>query len=136
LHALRTAAVSPRLSYTLTAVRSASARGQLKNIPRHVVQAAGRARLPLKIESDFAVTWTSQRYLDDANTVSVGSSLDIACRVRRPFGRVDLRLDLLNLADTVTWGPGYVLAGLDGVLVPYALPAAPRGVRVGLSYQF
>ena len=136
LDAFRDAVLAPRLSYTLTMVRSPSVPGQLKNIPRHVAQLAGRARLPLDITSDLAVTWTSRRYLDDANKMAIGPDLDVACRLRRPVGRADLRLDLLNLTDADTWGPGYVLPGLDGVPVPHALPGAPRGVRIGLAFDF
>jgi outer membrane cobalamin receptor len=132
----RAARVVPRLAYTLTEVRAVKGAGQLKNVPRHVVQAAVRAQAPLGISADLAATWTSRRYLDDANTVALGSYWDVSGRLRRTFGRVEARLDLLNLLDSRYDEVGYVLPDLAGGVAAFALPGSPRGLRFGVRAAF
>lgn len=45
-------------------------------------------------------------------------------------------MDLLNVTGNVYEEFGFTLVDLDGSVVPYAYPGAPRAVRAGLTLSF
>jgi outer membrane receptor protein involved in Fe transport len=124
-------------AYAFTAVESTDAPGrQLKNIPAHGLRAGASATLPAGVRVHVRLRATSRRFLDDANTVPVAGWWLLDGRVTRRFGPVDAGLDVTNAADSDVEEIGYVLPDGRGGVVPYALPGAPRAVRLTIRTHF
>jgi hypothetical protein len=143
----RTGWSAPRasLGYAWTRVepRHGELRGrQLKNVPRHRLRAAAGADWGAW-SADLAATWSSGRFLDDAERFPLDDERTADLRVERRFGGGGggerawrARLDLLNLTDERRVAVGYVLADFEGVERPLQFPAAGRALRVGVELGF
>jgi outer membrane receptor protein involved in Fe transport len=134
-----TARVSPALSYAFTAAEPARGENegrQLKNVPRHLVKASVRARLPLHLDTEARLSVAGGRYFDEAASVRAPDLVRLDARVRRSAGRMEVRVDALNLLGRGQAELGYVLPDFTGGGVTYVVPGAGRLLRAALTWRF
>lgn len=128
-----------RLVYTLTNVESqeGSYQGkQLKNIPRHLLRLTASTTLSNRLSAGIVASWIGQRFLDDANLMPLDDAATVDLRILYEVGPLRVSLDLLNLTDADYEELGFVLPDLEGMFVPYVIPAAGREIRAGLQWRF
>jgi iron complex outermembrane receptor protein len=128
--------VRPSATYALSRVGDVDSDQQLKNVPRRRVTAAMHADWPWAIGTYVRYNHTWGAFLDDSNVYAIDGPSTLDCRVRRPIGRHELFVDLLNVTGNVYEEYGFTLADFRGRVVPYAYPGAPRAVRAGLTLSF
>lgn len=107
---------------------------QLKNVPEHTGRLLAVARLPQAIDLGMTVRHLAGRHLDDAHRFALPDATLVDLRLARPFGPVELRLDVFNLLDDDLLWVGLALPSFAGGEVPHAFPGHPRSVMVGLRW--
>jgi outer membrane cobalamin receptor len=126
----------PSIRYTEARVRDDEGSGQLKNVPRHVLNVSTAIELPwaLAASARYDRVWGS--FLDDANAFAIDGRSTIDFRIRRPFRRNLVFVDLLNTTGNVFEEYGFSLASFTGRSVPYVYGGAPRALRAGVTVAF
>jgi outer membrane receptor protein involved in Fe transport len=128
--------VRPSISYGLSRVVDAGGERQLKNVPRHAVRVAAHFDLPRAVTTYVGYHRTAGAFLDDDNVFSIDGRSALDLRIRRPFGRHAVFLDVLNLTNDRYEEYGFTLADFRGGTVPYAYPGAGRAARAGVTLSF
>jgi iron complex outermembrane recepter protein len=134
---LKTARVSPRVTYAWTSVADGETPDvQLKNIPEHTAQLALHARLTATTRADVIYRWRSSLSLDDAATFRTPSLSRVDLRLARDFGALRVQGDLLNALDARYNELGYVLFDFTGQPTPFEYPAPGRALRLSVRWTF
>ena len=108
---------------------------QLKNVPEHTLRLTADAKLSGSVEAGLVARHLAGRYLDDANRFSLGDVTLVDMRVRRTFGRWEVRVDVWNLLDEQFLWVGYALPDFTGGVVPYAFPGHPRSAMLAVRWR-
>jgi outer membrane cobalamin receptor len=127
---------SPSISYVLSRVTEAGSDRQLKNVPRHRLSFAAGVELPWTLHAYARFEHSAGAFLDDENAVRTSTPSTMDLRVRRPFGRHALFVDVFNVTADQYEEYGFTLRDFASRLVPYMYPGAPRAVRAGLTLAF
>jgi outer membrane cobalamin receptor len=127
---------SPSISYVVSRVTEAGSDRQLKNVPRHRVSLATGVELPLALHAYARFDRSAGAFLDDENTLRVATPSTMDVRVRRPFGRHALFVDVFNVTADRYEEYGFTLRDFLNRMVPYVYPGAPRAVRAGFTFAF
>jgi outer membrane receptor for ferrienterochelin and colicin len=138
---LRSAWLSPQLTYAWTSVADTAAPGrQLKNIPEHTAQLALHARFSDATRADAVYRWRSSLTLNDAGTFSTPAVARVDLRLAHDLawggGALRLQADLLNALDARYNELGYVLADFKGRPTALEYPAPGRALRLGVIWTF
>ena len=128
--------IRPFLSYALARVTEAGSSRQLKNVPRHRVAVGAGLDLPWDVHAYGRFEHAAGAFLDDDNVFRLATPSTIDLRVRRPFGRHSVFLDVFNLTADRYEDYGFTLTDFRGQVVPYVYPGAPRAVRAGVTVSF
>ncbi len=130
--------VRPSVSYAYARVNDRDIPGdlQLSNIPRHVFSAGVSADIAWKVSAFARVYHTGGGYLDDENRYPIDGPSTLDIRVRRPFGRHMLFVDVVNATNNTYAEYGYTLSDFVGRTVPFGYPGAPRAIRAGMTVGF
>jgi outer membrane receptor protein involved in Fe transport len=127
---------SPSISYVLSRVTEAGSDRQLKNVPRHRLSFAAGVELPWTLHAYARFEHSAGAFLDDDNAIRTSTPSTMDLRVRRPFGRHALFVDVFNVTADQYEEYGFTLRDFANNLVPYVYPSAPRAVRAGLTLAF
>jgi hypothetical protein len=126
----------PSLAYSFSRVTDRTNDDQLKNVPRHGVAVKVGIDFPWAVEALAHYKRTWEAFLDDANLLAIDGPSVFDLRVRRPFGRHFVFVDVLNATADRYEEYGFTLPSFDGEETPYAYPGAPRALRVGWTMAF
>jgi iron complex outermembrane receptor protein len=108
---------------------------QLKNIPEHTLRFHADAKLSRSVEAGLVARHLVGRHLDDAQRFPLGDPTLVDMRLRRTFGRWEVRLDVWNLLDERFLWVGYALPDFVGGVVPYAFPGHPRSGMLAVRWR-
>jgi hypothetical protein len=92
------------------------------------------ARLPRAVDLGLTVRHLAGRHLDDAHRLALPDATLVDLRLARPFGPVELRLDVFNLLDDDRLWVGLALPSFAGGEVAHGFPGHPRAAIVGLRW--
>jgi iron complex outermembrane recepter protein len=108
---------------------------QLKNVPEHTLRLHADAKLSGSVEAGLVARHLAGRHLDDAHRFSLGDVTLVDMRLRRTFGRWEVRVDVWNLLDEQFLWVGYALPDFTGGVVPYAFPGHPRSAMLAVRWR-
>jgi hypothetical protein len=91
-------------------------------------------RLPRAVDLGLTVRHLAGRHLDDAHRFALPDATLVDLRLARPFGPVELRLDVFNLLDDDLLWVGLALPSFAGGEVAHGFPGHPRAAMVGLRW--